>query len=53
MRSGYGSPREDIGPPVIPDGSNAEAGSPDANGVTVIGEVCLCIIKSRGDDNDT
>ena len=52
VRSGHGSTRDRIGPPVVPSGSDVQAGSKDIDGGTIIGEVGPLIIDIRGGDGD-
>jgi len=52
VRSGHGSSRDGIGPPIIPSGSDVQAGGPDFDGGTIIREAGLCIIESRSGDGD-
>ena len=52
VRAGHGSSVVGIGLPVIPGGSDVQAGRPDINGSTIIGELGLRVIDSRSSDGD-
>jgi len=52
MRSSHRSSVDGVSLPVIPGGSDVQAGSPDVNRGTVIGEAGLRIINGRGGNGD-
>ena len=52
MRSSHGSSLAEFSLPVIPGGKNVNAGGPDIDGGTIIGEVGLCVIESGSGDGD-
>ena len=52
VRSSHGSSVNGFSLPVIPGGSDVQAGSPDVDGGTPIREVGLCVIDSRSGDGD-
>ena len=52
MRSSHGSSVAEFSLSVIPGGNNVQAGSPDINGGTIIGEPGPCIVDGRSGDGD-
>ena len=52
VRSSRGCSAGDFSLPIIPGGSDVQAGSPDLDRGTIIGEVGLCVIESRSGDSD-
>ena len=51
MRGSHGGSRDHIGPPIVPSGNDVQAGSPDVNGSTVIGERGLYVGDGRSGDS--
>jgi len=52
VRSGHGRSFVDVGLPARPGGYDVQAGSPDINGGTIVGEVGLRVIDVRSGDGD-
>jgi len=52
VRSSHGCSRNGFGPPIIPSGSDVQAGSEDIDGGTIIGELGPCILDSRSGDGN-
>jgi len=49
---GHGGSRDGFGPSIVPSGSDVQAGSPDINWGTPVGEVGLLVSESRSSDSD-
>jgi len=52
VRSGHGSSRDHVGLPVVPGGDDVQAGGPDVNGGTKVGERGLCVLDSSSADGN-
>ena len=52
VRSGHGGSADNVGPPIVPSGSDVQAGSEDINGCTIIGEEGSLIVDIRSGDSD-
>jgi len=50
--SSHGSSVDGVDPPVFPGGSDVQAGCPDIDGGTIIGEVGLRVVDIRSSDGD-
>ena len=51
VRGSHGGSRDHIGPPIVPSGNDVQAGSPDIDGSTVIGECGLYVGDGRSGDS--
>jgi len=49
---GHGGSRDGFGLSIVPSGSDIQAGSPDMDGGTPIGEIGLAIVESSSGDGD-
>jgi len=52
VRSGHGSSRDHVGLPVVPSGNDVQAGSPDVNGSTKVGERGPDVLDSGSADGN-